>query len=45
MYEVYDINTGETIHRVRSMAEAVRIARDTNKGKLDKLYEVREAGR
>ncbi len=41
MYQVYDINTGETLHDRLSAAEAFRTARDMNKGHLDKMYEVR----
>jgi hypothetical protein len=41
MYEVYDINTGETIMRHHKRAYCVEIAKGMNQGKLDKLYAVR----
>lgn len=43
-FEVYDINTGETVAANLGLAKATEIARDMNAGKLDRLYDVRRAG-
>jgi len=43
MYEVYDINFGDAVERVRTLRKAIEICRDLNEGKLDKMYAIREA--
>lgn len=41
-WEVYDVNTGETIHTFKTRLYAVQCAMDMNLGHLDKLYRVRK---
>jgi hypothetical protein len=41
MFEVYDLNTNETMFSFRTKVLADECARDMNTGKLDKMYAVR----
>lgn len=40
-FEVFDLNTGETLHTFRSLAEARECAADMNEPHLDRMYGIR----
>lgn len=44
MFQVYDMNTNETLHEFRHLWDARECASDMNEGHLDKLYGIRTVG-